>query len=102
MWQKHVRRFVGHFSKVKEYGRSAYHTGRAVAEMVDSGASVIRRTHEALAPLMHDTDAGRAVSRGIRSGLGDYEHGKSKVLQKHRAVEEATSRVRTALPEYSF
>ena len=102
MWGKHVRRFVGQFSKVKEYGRSAYHTGRAIAEMVDHGASVVRRTHEALEPLMRDTEAGRSMSRGVKSGLGDYEHGKSKVLQKHRAVEEATSRVRTALPEYTF
>ena len=102
MWQKHVRRFVGHFAKVKEYGRSAYHTGRAFAEMVDHGASVVRRTHEALRPLMDEHDAGKAVSRGIKSGLGNFEHAKSKVLQQHRKVEEATTRVRSALPEYSF
>ena len=102
MWQKHVRRFVGHFSKVNEYGRNAYQTGRAVAEMVDHGASVVRRTHEALEPLMRDTEAGRSMSRGVKSGLGDFEHMKSKVLQKHRAVEDASNRVRTALPEYPF
>ena len=102
MWGKQVRRFVGHFNKVKEYGRSAYQTGRAFAEMVDHGASVFRRTHAALEPLMRESEAGRSVSRGIKSGLGDFKHVKSKVLQKHRAAEEASTRVRTALPEYSF
>ena len=102
MWQKHVRRFVGHFSKVKEYGRAAYQTGRAMAAMVDHGASVVRRTHEALEPLLRDSETGRSMSRGLKTGLGDFEHMKSKVLQKHRAVEETTNRVRTALPEYSF
>ena len=102
MWQKHVRNFVGHFSKVKESGRSAYQTGRAFAEMVDHGASVVRRTHEALEPLMRDSEAGRSMSRGLKTGLGNFEHMKSKVLEKHRAVENATNRVRTALPEYSF
>ena len=102
MWQKHVRRFVGHYSKVKEFGMNAYQTGRAVAHAIDHGASVVHRTHEALAPLLQNSEVGRSASRGIKSGLGDFEHLKTKATKAHREIENASTRVRTALPEYSF
>ena len=102
MLGKHVRRFVGHFNKVKDLGRSAYQAGRAVAHAIDHGASVIHRTHEALAPLLQNSEAGRSASRSIKSGLGDFAHLKTKATRAHRAVEDASTRVRTALPEYSF
>ena len=102
MLGKHVRKFVGHFNKVKEFGMNAYHTGRAVAHAIDHGASVVRRTHEALAPLLQNSEAGRSVSRSITSGLGDFAHLKTKATRAHREIENASNNVRSSLPEFSF
>ena len=68
---------------------------------VDMAVDVARRTHEALRPVIDQSHYGRQASRAINSGMEGYQHEKSKVLARHREVEEATGRVRQFAPELS-
>ena len=92
---------LGHFSKVKGFAMGAYRTGRQIAAAIDAGADIVSRTHQALSPLLQETDVGRKASIAVTSGMEGYDHAKSNVLNKHRKVEEAAGRVRQFAPELS-
>ena len=101
MFGKLGKRYAGHFNKAKGYAMGAYRAGRQIASAIDAGADIVSRTHQALAPLLQETDVGRKASRAVTSGMEGYDHAKSNVLSKHRKVEETAGRVRQFAPELS-
>jgi hypothetical protein len=51
--------------------------------------------------VMEQSQYGRQASRALTSGVEGYHHEKSKLLARHREVEETTGRVRQFAPELS-
>ena len=101
MFGKLGRRFVSQYSKAKGHLAYAYGQARHIAQGIDNAMDVARRTHEALRPVMEQSQYGRQASRALTSGVEGYHHEKSKLLARHREVEETTGRVRQFAPELS-
>ena len=101
MFGKLGRRFATQYQKAKGFAHHAYAQARYVAQAIDTGVDVASRVHRALEPALQQSQYGRAASKAITSGMEGYGHEKSKLLSKHREVEELTGRVRTFAPELS-
>ena len=100
MWfGKAKRQFLSNYSKVKSVAQHAYHSGRKIASYIDEGLAIAGRVHQAIRPLLDETEAGRQASRAIKSGMTQYSQAKESITQKHRRIEETAGLVRTAAPE---
>ena len=95
------RRFASQYSKVKNHASYAYGQARHIAHTIDQGVDLVNRVHRAVEPALQQSQYGRVASKAITSGMEGYGHEKSKMLSKHREVEEMTGRVRQFAPELS-
>lgn len=101
MFGKVGRRWASQYSKAKGHLSYAYGQAKHIASSIDAGVDVARRVHESLRPALEQSQYGRQASRAITSGMEGYQHEKSKLMTRHREVEEATGRVRSFAPELS-
>jgi hypothetical protein len=101
MFGKLGKRWASHYSKAKGHMTYAYGQAKHIAHAIDQGVDLVSRVHQAVQPALQQSQYGRTASKAITSGFEGYAHEKSKVLGKHREIEEATGRVRQFAPELS-